>query len=149
MLAPIEASSVEKPGIGTALDMSLDDDKPAPFEKKTGFAHLFAATRYSMQGARRLWREAAFRHEVLAFGVGLLLLALRGAAPVYYLGFLLLMLVLFSVEALNTAIEDVIDRISPEFSIVARNAKDLGSFAVFCLLVANGLYIGWVMLFAG
>jgi len=123
--------------------------KAAPFEKKTGFAHLFAATRYSMQGLRRLWKEAAFRHEVLALAVGLVLLTLRGAAPLHYLGFLLLMLVLFAVEALNTAIEDVIDRISPEFSVVARNAKDLGSFAVFCLLVANALYVAWVMLFAG
>ncbi|MNY78719.1 Prokaryotic diacylglycerol kinase [compost metagenome] len=50
-------------------------------------------------------------------------------------------------EAVNTAIEELVDRISPEISTVGRNAKDLGSFAVFCLLVANGLYAGYVVFF--
>jgi nicotinate-nucleotide--dimethylbenzimidazole phosphoribosyltransferase len=61
--------------------------------------------------------------------------------------FIILMLVLFCIEAVNTAIE-VVDRISPEISTVGRNAKDLGSFAVFCLLVANGLYAGYIVFFA-
>jgi len=52
-----------------------------------------------------------------------------------------LMLLLFSIEALNTAIEEIVDRVSPEFSSAARNAKDLGSFAVFCLLMANGGFV--------
>ena len=48
-------------------------------------------------------------------------------------------------EAINTAIEELVDRISPEISTVGRNAKDLGSFAVFCLLLANGLYAAYVV----
>jgi diacylglycerol kinase (ATP) len=49
------------------------------------------------------------------------------------------------VEALNTAIEEVIDRVSPEVSQTGKHAKDLGSFAVFCTLVAAALYILWVV----
>ncbi|WP_207774005.1 diacylglycerol kinase [Sphingomonas sp. TPD3009] len=111
------------------------------FRKETGFRHLLAAARYSLQGLQRLWQEAAFRHEVIALGAGLVFLAAINAPLVHDLIFILLMLLLFCVEALNTAIEEIVDRVSPEFSSAARNAKDLGSFAVFCLLLANGGFI--------
>ena len=115
---------------------------PEPvFRKETGLRHLFAAARYSYQGLQRLWKEAAFRHEVLALGAGLALLGVI-AAPVYhYLIFAVTMLLLFAVEALNTAIEEIVDRVSPEFSSVGRHAKDLGSFSVFCLLLVNGGFV--------
>lgn len=119
----------------------------APVEKKTGIAHFFAAGRYSLQGFRRLIGEAAFRHELLALAVGLALFAFVGATAGEFVTFIILMLVLFCVEAVNTAIEELVDRISPEISTVGRNAKDLGSFAVFCLLIANGLYAGYVVFF--
>ncbi len=49
----------------------------------------------------------------------------------------MLLLVLAATEALNTAVELIVDRVSPEFSAFAGQAKDLGSFAVFCLLLVN------------
>ena len=116
------------------------------FEKKTGVAHLFAAGQYSAQGFKRLIQEAAFRHEILAFFTGLVVLGLVGASSLEFLGFVVLMLLMFCVEALNTAIEELVDRISPEISTVGRNAKDLGSFAVFCLIIANGAFAGYVVL---
>lgn len=116
-----------------------------PGRKETGLAHFIAASRYSWQGFLRLLNEAAFRHELGAFGAALVLFAISGAALDQYLILVILALALFAVEALNTAIEEVVDRVSPEFSIVARHAKDLGSFAVFCLLVASGLYVARVV----
>ncbi|MBU0736694.1 MAG: diacylglycerol kinase [Alphaproteobacteria bacterium] len=115
-------------------------------KKKTGIAHLFAAGQYSAQGFRRLIQEAAFRHELLAFVGGLVLFVLVGASLFEFLGFVVLMMLMFSVEALNTAIEELVDRISPEISTVGRNAKDLGSFAVFCLIMANGAFAGYVLI---
>lgn len=126
----------------------MNAPNPAPFSKQTGFAHLWAATRYSLQGFRRLLHESAFRHELLMMAAAAALFVYCGAKPLHYLVLLVLGLILIAVEALNTAIEEVIDRISPEFSEVARNAKDLGSFAVSCLLLANLLYVGWVVFFA-
>ncbi|MBP1846019.1 diacylglycerol kinase (ATP) [Rhizobium petrolearium] len=120
----------------------LDSD----IERASGIRRLIAATRYSMQGLRRLWREEAFRHEVIAFIAGLVLFAIVGATLTDYLVYLILMLVLFGVESLNTAVEELVDRISPEISTVGRHAKDLGSFAVFCLLCANGLFALYVVL---
>lgn len=115
-------------------------------QKKTGIAHLFAATQYSAQGFKRLIQEAAFRHELLAFVAGLVIFGLVGASFVEFLGFIVLMMLMFCVEALNTAIEELVDRISPEISTVGRNAKDLGSFAVFCLIVANGAFAAYVVI---
>ena len=123
----------------------MEDNPKTPlgepvFRKEKGLRHLFAAARYSMQGVERLWQEAAFRQEVLAFAIGLVILITIGAPLVHYLTFFVLMMLLFAVEALNTAIEEIVDRVSPEFSSVGRHAKDLGSLAVFCLLLANGVF---------
>jgi diacylglycerol kinase (ATP) len=115
-------------------------------KKKTGIAHLFAAAQYSAQGFKRLVQEAAFRHELLGFVGGLVIFALVGASLFEFLGFIVLMMLMFSVEALNTAIEELVDRISPEISTVGRNAKDLGSFAVFCLIIANGAFAAYVVI---
>jgi diacylglycerol kinase (ATP) len=115
-------------------------------EKASGVRRIIAATRYSLQGLVRLWQEEAFRHEVIAFAAGLVLFLLVGATAMDYFVFLILMLLLFAVEALNTAIEELVDRISPEISTVGRHAKDLGSFAVFCLLGANGLFALYVVM---
>ena len=114
-------------------------------KKKTGVAHLFAAAQYSAQGFKRLIQESAFRHELLGFVGGLVVFAVIGASLFEFLGFIVLMMLMFSVEALNTAIEELVDRISPEISTVGRNAKDLGSFAVFCLIIANGAFAIYVV----
>lgn len=111
--------------------------------KASGPRRVLAATRYSLQGLVRLWGEEAFRTEVVAFALGLLLFVVIDAELYQYLIFVILMLLLFCVEALNTAIEELVDRISPEISTVGRHAKDLGSFAVFCLLCVNGLFVLW------
>ncbi len=114
-------------------------------DRKTGLAHLLAATGYSAGGARRLWREAAFRQEVAAIAalVGLFLVLGASAGEVIIL--LILGLVLLAVEALNTALEEVVDHLSPGWSEFAKHAKDMGSFAVLCALVATGLYAVWVI----
>lgn len=52
-----------------------------------------------------------------------------------------LFLLLITMEAVNTAIEEIIDRISPEVSDTGKYAKDLGSLAVFCLILANSLLL--------
>ena len=43
------------------------------------------------------------------------------------------------VELLNSAIEAVVDRVSPELHPLSKRAKDLGSAAVMLTLVACGL----------
>ncbi|MBL0374867.1 diacylglycerol kinase [Rhizobium sp. KVB221] len=117
-----------------------------PVDKKTGLAHLFAAGSYSYAGFSRALQESAFRHEILFFLAGLGIFLTVGATPAEFLGLVIIFLLTFGFEALNTAIEEVIDRVSPEMSTTGKHAKDLGSFAVFCTLAAATLYIAWVVI---
>jgi diacylglycerol kinase (ATP) len=114
--------------------------KPA-VTKLTGISHFFAAASYSLGGFKRLIKEAAFRQELLFAAVALILLLAVGATLVELMIAVILFLIVFAIEALNTAIEEVIDRISPEISSVGKHAKDLGSFAVLCMLTACGIFM--------
>ena len=123
--------------------MSNNPQRP---EKIHGIAHLFAAAHYSTAGARRLWGETAFRHQLL---VGLCLVAILiwiGAELMHIVMAIVLVGMTIAVEALNTAIEEIVDLLSPEWSLPAKHAKDLGSFAVFSMLCLNGIFALFVTL---
>jgi diacylglycerol kinase (ATP) len=119
----------------------MTNKKPEPV---SGLKHVFAATKYSIGGFKRLWGEAAFRQEALLSVLVLVGLFVLGAGLQSILIATILILLLIAVEALNTAIECLVDRMSPEWAEFARDAKDLGSLAVMCLLLANGLYLAYV-----
>ncbi len=118
--------------------------KPRP-ARITGIAHFFAAASYSSAGIKRLWAETAFRHEVFGLIAVGGFLALWGAAAGEWLAFAVLFALLIMAEALNTAIEEVVDHVSPDWSEFARNAKDLGSLAVLCVLISHGLFLAYVV----
>ena len=115
-------------------------------EKKTGFAHVLAATSYSLAGLRYMFGETAFRHHLIA-GLALLIVYMVLAVPATKIAVAAcIMLITLAFEAVNTAIELMVDRVSPEFSEFAKHAKDLGSFSVFCLLCANAVYAAYAIL---
>ncbi|MBY3589236.1 diacylglycerol kinase [Rhizobium bangladeshense] len=118
--------------------------KPA-VTKQTGFRHFLAAASYSWAGFLRVLKEAAFRQELGFFVVSMAALVWVGATAGEIVAAVLMFLGLFSMEAMNTALEEVIDRISPEISIVGKHAKDLGSFAVACMIAACCLYLSFVL----
>ncbi len=125
-------------------DPALTPTRPRP-ARVTGMRHLLAAARYSIAGLKRLWAETAFRHEVLGLPA-VLLLFWAVSAPLWGVaGFVILWCVLIAVEALNTAVEALVDHVSPDWSEAARDAKDLGSLAVMALLVANAVFVGLVL----
>lgn len=114
--------------------------RPKP-DRITGIKHVFAAAGYSIGGIRRLWQETAFRHIMLALPLCLILLFAIGASLMEFSILLILFSVLVAVEALNTAIECIVDHLAPNWEEFARDAKDLGSLATMCLLLANGVYL--------
>ena len=118
-----------------------DPQPPKVAPRVTGVAHIFAATGYSLAGARRMWRETAFRHEVLAFALSIVVLVVVGATFVELAILIGLFALVGAVEALNTAIECIVDHVSPDWSVAARDAKDIGSFAVMCSLIIAGLFV--------
>lgn len=104
--------------------------------------HLWAASRWSASGVAILFRgEMAARMELAAGLVALVWIVLLGRSLAEIGVYLMLAFAALSVEALNTAIEEIVDRVSPEQSEFARRAKDLGSAAVMFMLTATGLYV--------
>lgn len=124
-------------------------DKPSPEKpvRKSGLAHFLAAAGYSAAGLRRLARESAFRQEAALGVLALAVLALWGASVPALLGMAGLVLLLVATEALNTALEVLVDHLSPGWSQFAKDAKDLGSLAVACVVGFNGLYFIGVLAF--
>ncbi len=125
--------------------MTNDSRRERP-RRITGGRHLLAAGGYSASGLRRLWAETAFRHELLGGAAGFALLALVGVGALKIVVFAVLILILIAVEALNTAIECLVDQLSPDWAEFARDAKDLGSVAVACVIAAAALWLGYALL---
>lgn len=114
--------------------------------RKSGVAHFFAAAGYSLGGLKRLSQESAFRQEVALILGLLVVLAVFGASLPEILGMLALGLVLIAVEALNTALEVLVDHLSPGWSQFAKDAKDLGSLAVACTIGVLVIYAAVVLI---
>jgi diacylglycerol kinase (ATP) len=106
---------------------------------------MWKAFKWSMQGLTAAFRrEASFRLEVYLFvvlgplGLWLGQTSLERAVLV---GSLLLVL---SAELLNSAIESAVDRMGPEHNEFAGRAKDMGSAAVFVLMM--NVLLCWALL---
>lgn len=107
---------------------------------KSGVERIVDATRFSLAGLRAAWKhEAAFRLECVvvlalvpsAFWVGDT--AVERALLIGTCGFVLI------VELLNSAVENVVDRIGLDYHELAGRAKDIGSASVFVSLLFAGL----------
>lgn len=95
---------------------------------------------WSVSGLQILFRgEVAARMELAGAALGLVWLGWIGRSWQEIGLFGLVCLLTLAVEAMNTAVEAIVDEISPGRSEFARRAKDLGSAAVFFMLTAAGL----------
>lgn len=114
---------------------------------KSGMARLFDAAGYSIKGICAAWRnEAAFRQEVALCVVLFPLSFLVARSIEQWLLLTTPLFLLLIVELLNTAIENVVDRIGHERHALSGRAKDMGSAAVLiCLLMlaVSWFTIGW------
>lgn len=111
-----------------------------PQKARSGWERIVHATGYSLAGLGAAWRhESAFRQECL-----LALLLLPAALwlgrswteTALLAGSVMLVLI---VELLNSAIEAVVDRVSPDLHPLSKRAKDIGSAAVMLSLLTCGL----------
>jgi diacylglycerol kinase (ATP) len=116
-------------------------------KRATGAARLVNATRYSLDGlAAALRHEEAFRLELILAAILLplgLWLGNDGIERALLVGSVLTVL---AVELLNSAVEAVVDRASPEQHELAKRAKDYGSAAVMIALATAGAV--WLLLLA-
>lgn len=109
-----------------------------------GPRQIYRALVWSIKGLRAAWRhEASFRLEVLLSVILMPLGLWLGQGGVEKLLLAGTPLLVMSAELLNSAIEAVIDRVSPEFNELAGRAKDMGSAAVFLLMLL--VLMAWLL----
>lgn len=93
---------------------------------------IVSACHYSKEGLVFAFKgEAAFRQEVILYLLFLPLLYLLPLALTFKLVLLLANTNILIVELLNSALEAVVDLVSPQYNLLAKKAKDMGSAAVF------------------
>ena len=104
--------------------------------KNKGFNRIVKAYGYSLAGIKAAWRgEAAFRQEcllMLLMAPGAFMLGRNILEAMLLISVCVLVII---VELLNSAIEAVVDRIGSEHHLLAGQAKDMGSAAVFISLI--------------
>ncbi len=104
-------------------------------ERKTGVARVIAAAGYSLSGLILAIRsEEAFKQEFALFLVLAPIGLWLGDSSVEKILLVGVLVIVLIVELLNTAVEAVVDRVSSDFHELSRQAKDLGSAAVFLSL---------------
>lgn len=112
----------------------------------TGFKRIVNAGKYSLQGLKAAWiNEAAFRQELILTVIMTVTAILLPRLDV--LSRLLLVLMpwlVMVVEILNSAIEAVVDRTGDEWNELSGRAKDLGSAAVFIMLLLTAVV--WIVI---
>lgn len=107
---------------------------------------LLRATRWSLQGLRSAFAtEAAFRLEVYLLVLLAPLAWLLGQDAVERVLLIAALLLVLTVELINSAIETLIERYGAEQHPLAGRAKDLGSAAVFVALTNAVLVWGGLL----
>ncbi|MGJ8688200.1 MAG: diacylglycerol kinase [Gammaproteobacteria bacterium] len=135
--------SVDSPSSEPVRDAST---APVP-PKRRGIARLIAATRYSFAGLGSAFRsEEAFRLECLALVVLSPLAFVLGDNALEIVLMIGSVILLMIIELLNTAVEAVVDRIGVEYHELSRQAKDIGSAAVFMGMVLVAFVWGLLLL---
>ncbi|WP_282262407.1 diacylglycerol kinase [Stenotrophomonas sp. PS02301] len=110
-----------------------------------GPKRIFKAAVWSWQGLRAAWlHESSFRLEVYLLIVLAPLALWLGQTPVERALMIGSVLLVLAMELANSAIEAVIERYGAEFHELAGRAKDMGSAAVFVLMM--NVLVCWVLI---
>ncbi len=109
-----------------------------------GITRIINATFYSMKGLKAaLIHEAAFRQEAFLAVIMIVAAFFIASSLVEFILLIIGPFLVMTVEILNSAIESVVDRIGNEYHELAGRAKDMGSAAVFIMLMFT--LIVWVL----
>jgi diacylglycerol kinase (ATP) len=90
--------------------------------------------------------ERHLRYHLYAAVMALLLSYVLGVPRLEFLVILVAVILVMLAEMVNTAIEYLVDMVSPEYSEKARTAKDVSAGAVFITAVGSAV-VGYIILF--
>ena len=117
----------------------------APGHLPRGPRRILLATRWSLQGLRAAWLyESSFRLEVCLLAVLGPLGLWLGQTPIERVLLVGSCLLVLAMELLNSAIEVVIERFGAELHELSGRAKDMGSAAVFVLML--NVVLAWALI---
>ena len=111
-----------------------------------GPGRILLAVKWSLQGLRAAWlHESSFRLEVYLLVVLAPLAMWLGQSAVERVLLIGSGLLVLGIELLNSAIEAVIERYGAEDHELAGRAKDMGSAAVFVLMLNVAMTWGLIL----
>ena len=103
---------------------------------------------YAIDGVKELFKETAFIIEIFAFLIATAILVLLPYplwAKIFMFASLFIPLL---AEALNTAIEKVVDLVTDDYHILAKHAKDIAAFAVMVsIFITIFVWFGFIVYF--
>ncbi len=113
----------------------------------TGFRgprQVWGALCWSLRGLRAAWRhEASFRLEVILAIILIPAGLWLGDGALEKLALVVPVVLVLAAELINSAVEAIVDLVSPGHNELAGRAKDLGSAAVFVLMLL--VVLSWVL----
>ena len=132
-------SKSESPPASKHIDASA-------FKGKTGLRRLVNASGYSLAGFKAAFKsEDAFRQEVFLAIVLIPMALYLDRSPIERAMMIVSVLFLLIVELLNSAIEAAVDHTSTAHNALAKQAKDIGSAAVFFALILVAVVWGLLL----
>lgn len=106
-------------------------------------ARLYCATLNTFRGLSHALRtEAALREECALLVIALPLGLVVAPSTAWYVALIGVVLLILTVELLNTGLEKLADHVTPEWNHEIGIVKDIGSAAVFCALLLGILVWG-------
>jgi diacylglycerol kinase (ATP) len=116
------------------------NDKPSGKPGHLGLTRLIKAYQNSLKGLAAGYKhEEAIRMETWLLGIGTLFLLIIDMPTNERLAMWFCLMLLLTIEVLNSAIEATVDRIGFEYHELSGRAKDLGSAAVFLAMIFTGV----------
>ena len=114
-------------------------------KKETPIGHILKAVIYSWDGFKAAWtNEMAFRIETIVIALLLpigIWISESAVERALLIGSSMLVLI---TELLNSAVENVVDRLSAEHHILSKHAKDLGSAAAAVSMLTAAIIWGLI-----
>lgn len=111
--------------------------------EKTSFLDRF---RYAVAGLAAAWRaEASFRTEVILALVWFVVLAVVGAAPLWWILSSIVAGMVLAAELVNTALEHLADHVEPEQEPAIAVVKDCAAAAVLVSVAAALVVAGFTL----
>ncbi|EIV8468223.1 diacylglycerol kinase [Vibrio vulnificus] len=127
----------------TKQDQSLNSGKPG----NTGLTRVIKAAGYSAKGLKAAFKhEAAIRQELAMLVLAIALVCVFDLSVVERILMLGVVVLVFIVELINSAIEAVVDRIGVEHHELSGRAKDIGSAAVLVALGFAGFTWAYILI---